>query len=202
MKAGDELAGDVVFELYDTFGFPVDLTALIAGEQSLKVDEAGFQALLEVKKTAPEKQARSPPTIGRLWPKAMAPPNSSVTTTPKPPSFLPPRGPAGKKKTFVQAVFDRSPFYPEGGGQVGDRGVLASESGETFQVLDTKKENNLIVHVLDRVPQGSSFEAKVDVASRDASARNHSATTLFTKPFAKCSGRTWSRKDRLSSPTA
>ena len=201
MKAGDELAGDVVFELYDTFGFPVDLTALIAGEQSLKVDEAGFQALLEAQKNRSREAGKITADDWQVVAESDGPTefigydHTQATVT-----LLRYREVTAKKKTFVQAVFDRSPFYPEGGGQVGDRGVLASESGETFQVLDTKKENNLIVHVLDRVPQGSSFEAKVDVASRDASARNHSATHLLHEALREVLGTHVEQKGSLVKP--
>ena len=105
-----------------------------------------------------------------------------------------------KKKTFVQAVFDRSPFYPEGGGQVGDRGTLTSDSGETFKVLDTKKENNLIVHVLDRVPEGTSFQAQVDVSLRASSARNHSATHLMHEALREVLGTHVEQKGSLVKP--
>ena len=176
MKEGDELKGDVVFELYDTFGFLVDLTALIASEQKLKVDESGFRVAGRPKEPLP----RSRKITADDW-KVVAESDGPTEFigydhTKAQVALLCYREVTAKKKTLVQAVFDRSPFYPEGGGQVGDRGTLTSDNGEAYQVLDTKKENNLIVHVLDRVPSGASFQAQVNTALRASSARNHSAT--------------------------
>ena len=105
-----------------------------------------------------------------------------------------------KKKTFVQAVFDRSPFYPEGGGQVGDRGTLTADNGTVYQVLDTKKENNLIVHVLDRVPEGIAFAAQVNVSTRASSARNHSATHLLHEALREVLGTHVEQKGSLVKP--
>jgi alanyl-tRNA synthetase len=201
MTAGDELAGDVVFELYDTFGFPVDLTALIASEQKLKVDEAGFQSLLDAQKNRSREAGKITADDWQIVAESNGPTefigydhsNASVT-------LLRYREVTAKKKTFVQAVFDRSPFYPEGGGQVGDRGSLTSENGVSYKVLDTKKENNLIVHVLDRVPEGSAFQAQVNVALRAASSRNHSATHLMHEALREVLGTHVEQKGSLVKP--
>ena len=201
MNKGDELAGEVVFELYDTFGFPVDLTALIASEQSLRVDEVGFQSLLEAQKNRSREAGKITADDWHIVAESKTSTDfigydhtdASVT-------LLRYREVTAKKKTFVQAVFDRSPFYPEGGGQVGDRGTLTSEDGTTFTVLDTKKENNLIVHVLDRVPQGATFEAQVDVSLRAASARNHSATHLLHEALREVLGTHVEQKGSLVKP--
>ena len=201
MRPGDELTGDVVFELYDTFGFPVDLTALIASEKKLSVDEPGFQSLLNAQKnrsreagkiTADDWQivkenAGTTEFIGYDYKEAEI-------------SLLRYREVTAKKKTHVQAVFDRSPFYPEGGGQVGDRGSLISENGTVYQVLDTKKENNLIIHVLDRVPEGTAFQAKIDVALQSSSARNHSATHLLHEALREVLGTHVEQKGSLVKP--
>ncbi|MGB1576776.1 MAG: alanine--tRNA ligase [Flavobacteriales bacterium] len=201
MKAGDELAGDVVFELYDTFGFPVDLTALIASEQKLNVDEAGFQALLDAQKNRSREAGKITADDWQVVAESDGPTEfigydaSEATVT-----LLRYREVTAKKKNFVQAVFDRSPFYPEGGGQVGDSGTLVSDSGAVYKVLDTKKENNLIVHVLDRVPEGKSFEARVDTVRREASARNHSATHLLHEALREVLGPHVEQKGSLVKP--
>ena len=202
MKAGDELAGDLVFELYDTYGFPVDLTALIASEQELKVDEAGFSALLEAQKNRSREAGK---ITADDWQVVEA--HEGVTEfvgydhTSAEVKLLRHREVTAKKKTFIQAVFDQSPFYPEGGGQVGDQGTLTSEDG-VFHVLDTKKENNLIVHVLDKVPTSPSgtFKAEVHGGRRDDSARNHSATHLLHEALREVLGTHVEQKGSLVKP--
>jgi len=201
MKAGDELAGDVVFELYDTFGFPVDLTALIASEQKLKVDEAGFQALLDAQKNRSREAGKITADDWQVVAESDGPTEFiGYDATEATVTLLRYREVTAKKKSFVQAVFDRSPFYPEGGGQVGDSGALVSDSGTAYKVLDTKKENNLIVHVLDRVPEGKSFEARVDTTRRAASARNHSATHLLHEALREVLGTHVEQKGSLVKP--
>ena len=201
MNAGDELAGDVVFELYDTFGFPVDLTALIASEQKLKVDEAGFQSLLDAQKNRSREAGKITADDWQVVAESNGPTEFiGYDHTEASVALLRYREVTAKKKTFVQAVFDRSPFYPEGGGQVGDRGTLTADNGTSYKVLDTKKENNLIVHVLDRVPEGSAFQAQVDVALRAASARNHSATHLMHEALREVLGTHVEQKGSLVKP--
>ena len=201
MNAGDELAGDVVFELYDTFGFPVDLTALIASEQKLKVDEAGFQSLLDAQKNRSREAGKITADDWQVVAESNGPTEFiGYDHTEASVALLRYREVTAKKKTFVQAVFDRSPFYPEGGGQVGDRGTLTAENGTSYKVLDTKKENNLIVHVLDRVPEVSAFQAQVDVALRAASARNHSATHLMHEALREVLGTHVEQKGSLVKP--
>ena len=201
MRPGDELTGDVVFELYDTFGFPVDLTALIASEKKLSVDEPGFQSLLNAQKNRSREAGK---ITADDW--QIVTENASTTEfigydcKEAEISLLRYREVTAKKNTHVQAVFDRSPFYPEGGGQVGDRGSLISENGTVYQVLDTKKENNLIIHVLDRVPEGKAFQAKVDVALQSASARNHSATHLLHEALREVLGTHVEQKGSLVKP--
>ncbi|HCL46813.1 MAG TPA: alanine--tRNA ligase [Flavobacteriales bacterium] len=201
MKEGDELKGDVVFELYDTFGFPVDLTALIASEQKLKVDESGFQALLDAQKNRSREAGKITADDWKVVAESDGPTEFiGYDHTKAQVALLRYREVTAKKKTFVQAVFDRSPFYPEGGGQVGDRGTLTSDNGEAYQVLDTKKENNLIVHVLDRVPSGASFQAQVNTALRASSARNHSATHLLHEALREVLGTHVEQKGSLVKP--
>jgi alanyl-tRNA synthetase len=198
---GEVLSGELVFELYDTFGFPVDLTALIASEKELKVDDSGFQTLLDAQKNRSREAGK---IKADDWQIVVEHAGSTefigYDHTEGAIQLLRYREVTAKKKTFVQAVFDRSPFYPEGGGQVGDRGSITSEDGTVYQVLDTKKENNLIVHVLDRVPTGSAFTAQVDVALRHSSARNHSATHLLHEALREVLGTHVEQKGSLVKP--
>ena len=198
---GDVLSGELVFELYDTFGFPVDLTALIASEKELKVDDSGFQTLLDAQKNRSREAGKITADDWQIVVEhAGATEFIGYDHTEGAIQLLRYREVTAKKKTLVQAVFDRSPFYPEGGGQVGDRGSITSEDGTVYQVLDTKKENNLIVHVLDRVPTGSAFTAQVDVALRHSSARNHSATHLLHEALREVLGTHVEQKGSLVKP--
>ena len=174
------ISGDAVFELYDTYGFPVDLTSLIARENGLSIDEEGFQRELQIQK----ERSRAATTVETDdWMQV----NPDVTT-----KFIgydsdsadvkitKYRKVSQKQKSFYQIALNQTPFYPEGGGQVGDKGVLRNES-DTISIFDTKKENNLIIHLTDKVPSNlsGSFSAQVDVKRRDKTSLNHSATHLL-----------------------
>lgn len=178
-KSAGELPGDVVFELYDTFGFPVDLTALMAGEQGVRVDEAGFEAAMEATK------ARSR-AAGKLSTDDWVQVHDDSETTfvgydarEAECRILRYREVKAKNKQFYQVVLDTTPFYPEGGGQVGDAGTLTAPSG-SIAVFDTKKENNLIVHFVNELPTdvNATFVAQVKTSRRDDTQRNHTATHL------------------------
>ena len=178
-KSTKVLPGDVVFELYDTFGFPVDLTALMAGEQGVEVDEAGFEAAMEATK------ARSR-AAGKLSADDWVQVNDDAETTfvgydarEAECRILRYREVKAKNKQFYQVVLDTTPFYPEGGGQVGDAGTLTAPGG-SVAVFDTKKENNLIVHFINELPAdvNATFVAQVKATRRDDTQRNHTATHL------------------------
>jgi alanyl-tRNA synthetase len=178
-KSTKVLPGDVVFELYDTFGFPVDLTALMAGEQGVDVDEAGFEAAMEATK------ARSR-AAGKLSTDDWVQVHDDSETTfvgydacEAECHILRYREVKAKNKQFYQVVLDTTPFYPEGGGQVGDAGTLTAPGG-SVAVFDTKKENNLIVHFVNELPAdvNATFIAKVKGSRRDNTQRNHTATHL------------------------
>ena len=173
------LPGDVVFELYDTFGFPMDLTALMAGEQGVEVDEAGFEKAME------ETKARSR-AAGKLstddWVNIHADVEATFVGYDVRESecrILRYREVKAKNKQFYQVVLDTSPFYPEGGGQVGDAGTLTATGG-SVAVFDTKKENNLIVHFVNELPAdvNATFIARVKESRRNDTQRNHTATHL------------------------
>ena len=179
-----ELPGDVVFELYDTFGFPVDLTALMAGEKGVSVDEVGFEKAMEATK------ARSR-AAGKLsaddWVHVHDDSESNFVGYDQRESecrILKYREVQAKNKKFYQLVLDVTPFYPEGGGQVGDAGELTeagSSAGKPLAIWDTKKENNLIVHFTNALPEkvDATFTARVTRDRRDDTQRNHTATHLL-----------------------
>ena len=178
-KSTKVLPGDVVFELYDTFGFPVDLTALMASEQGVEVDEAGFEAAMEATK------ARSR-AAGKLSTDDWVQVHDDSETTfvgydarEAECRILRYREVKAKNKQFYQVVLDTTPFYPEGGGQVGDAGTLTAPGG-SVAVFDTKKENNLIVHFVNELPAdvNATFVAHVKASRRDDTQRNHTATHL------------------------
>lgn len=176
----DEIDGAFAFELYDTFGFPVDLTQLLAREKGLKVDLHGYQQELQKQKD----RSRAATTVDtgdwtilREGDEVVFTGYDELETTTR---ILKYRSVQRKNKKLYQLVLDRTPFYPEGGGQVGDTGVLQSEQ-ETVRILDTKKEHNLIVHDTDRLPGDLSgtFRARVDARKRRLTADNHTATHLL-----------------------
>lgn len=178
-KAGD-IDGESAFELYDTFGFPIDLTQLVASERKVKVDMAGFEEALEAQKirsrAAGERsvgdwnilQDGQPEFVGYDYLEAE---NAQI---------LRQRTVKTKKGKTFQVVISTTPFYPEGGGQVGDRGVL-QVGKEVIKVLDTTKENDLIVLSVDKLPSDPEAitTAHVDATRRDNTERNHSATHLL-----------------------
>ncbi len=178
-KSTKVLPGDVAFELYDTFGFPVDLTALMAGEQGVEVDEAGLEAAMEATK------ARSR-AAGKLstddWVQVHDDSETAFVGYDAREAecrILRYREVKAKNKQFYQVVLDTTPFYPEGGGQVGDAGTLTAPGG-SVAVFDTKKENNLIVHFVNELPAdvNATFGAHVKSSRRDDTQRNHTATHL------------------------
>ena len=185
------ISGVKAFELYDTFGFPIDLTALILRERGYDLDQKEFEAALKKQKD----RSRSATKIATGdWVELAQDTQEefvgydTLQTTVKIVKY---RKVASKKDgEMYQLVFNRTPFYPEGGGQVGDKGYLEASNGEVVYIVDTKKENNLIVHFsknLPRKPQ-ESFKAVVDIKQRSRSASNHSATHLLHQALRKVLG--------------
>lgn len=179
-KGSTELDGAAVFELYDTFGFPVDLTSLIARENNLTVDEKGFDVELEKQK----QRSRSATTIETDdWVNLMeveSPEFVGYDTLSCETKIARYRKVTQKQKVFYQLVMSPTPFYAESGGQVGDRGYLEAD-GEKITVIDTKKENGLTVHFTEKLPSNPSatFKAVVDDTRRYLTTSNHSATHLL-----------------------
>jgi alanyl-tRNA synthetase len=195
------ISGNAVFELYDTFGFPVDLTSLIARENGFTIDEIGFNTELEKQKTR-SRAATSLETDD--WIELREDDQSEfVGYDQKEASVLITkyRKVTQKGKTFYQLVLNITPFYAEGGGQVGDKGVLVSET-ETVHIFDTKKENNLTVHLTEKLPEFpmATFQANVNVKRRELSAANHTATHLLHHALRSVLGTHVEQKGSLVSP--
>lgn len=181
IKEGNKvLNGEAVFELYDTYGFPFDLTNLIARESNLSVDEAGFEAELEKQKN----RSRAATAISTDdWVQLLEDTEQEfvgydfLTTEVKLVKY---RKITQKQKELYQLVFNKTPFYPEGGGQVGDTGIVTN-ANESINIIDTKKENNLIVHFCENLPikLDGTFSAEVDAERRKLTTFNHSATHLL-----------------------
>jgi alanyl-tRNA synthetase len=176
----DEISGEKAFELYDTFGFPIDLTELMAREKGLSVDMEGFESELQKQKN----RSRAATAIDTEdW--IVVNEDEEVEfvgydTLEISCQILKYRKVTAKGKAQFQLVLDKTPFYAESGGQVGDAGVLIGENEEVI-ITDTKKENGLIIHFTDVLPQNLNFTflAKVDGGKRKATENNHSATHLL-----------------------
>ncbi len=173
--------GKVAFELYDTFGFPLDLTSLIARESGLSVDEKGFAKAMQEQKNRSKADAVKEMGDWVIVKESDEPieflgyDQLEANT-----SILRYRVITQKGKNKTQIVLDKTPFYAESGGQVGDSGMLIS-ANEKIKVIDTQKENDLIVHFIDKLPKdlNAQFEAKVDSHKRLMTVNNHSATHLM-----------------------
>ncbi len=173
--------GDFAFELFDTFGFPIDLTQLMASEKGLDVDMDGFKRNLDEQKNRSRKAAEK---ANGDW--VVITPSNEPTTfvgydqTSAECHILRFREVTAKKKTHFEIVLDQTPFYAEMGGQVGDTGTLTSEN-ESIKITNTIKENDLIIHITEQLPQypEAAFTANIDTARRQQIANNHSATHLM-----------------------
>ena len=175
------IAGTDAFTLYDTFGFPIDLTELIAAENGMKVDMDGFNVELGKQK----ERARNATAVENgdwveLHPftecEFLGYDALETTAT-----LMKYRTVKAKNKEFLQLVFDRTPFYGEMGGEVGDTGTLTAPDGEVIRILNTVKENNLTIHIAERIPaaQEGSFKLCVDGVRRQKIANNHTCTHLL-----------------------
>jgi len=168
------------FTLYDTYGFPYDLTTLIAREQGLEVDEEAFTIELNKQKD----RARKATTVSTTdWVELEAGNGNSFIgydATESTVSIIKYRKVTAKKQELYQLVFNNSPFYAESGGQVGDTGYIEANGKKTF-IIDTQKENNLIIHIVKELPESfdTEFVAYVNKEKRNQIASNHTATHLL-----------------------
>ena len=178
---GKEVDGAKAFELYDTFGFPIDLTALILRERGFDLDEAGFERAMQEQKTRSRAASEVSTDDWKILVEGNTESFVGYDQTENEVKITRVRKIDSKKDGILyQIVLDSTPFYPEGGGQVGDKGTLVSVN-ETIEIIDTKKENNLILHIAKRLPENleGAFTAKVNTDLRTASSKNHSATHLM-----------------------
>ena len=200
--SGKEVSGEKVFELYDTFGFPKDLTALILKEKGYSFNETEFET--ELQKQKARSRAASEVTtddwkvlidgnVETFVGYDQTENNVKITRIRKVDSK--------KDGVLYQIVLDNTPFYPEGGGQVGDKGTLVS-ANETIEIIDTKKENNLILHFAKQLPENveAEFVAKVNTDLRTSTSKNHSATHLMHLALRSILGTHVEQKGSLVNP--
>ena len=179
---GKVVDGAKAFELYDTYGFPYDLTALIASERGFTVDETGFSSSMEEQKSRSRAAASSKAGDWIVLlenEKEEFVGYDDLDTQVKITRYR--KMTTAKDGDFYQLVFSRTPFYPEGGGQVGDKGYLEASNGSVHYILNTKKENNLIIHYTKTLPVklDEEFQAVVDAKQRQRTSCNHTATHLL-----------------------
>jgi alanyl-tRNA synthetase len=190
--------GTVAFELYDTYGFPFDLTSLIARERGLTVDEVGFTAEMEKQKVRSKADA-----VKETGDWVLVSSDSLVTfvgyeSLSADCRIVKYRKLKQKNKEIFQLVLDRTPFYAESGGQVGDTGMLVSAL-ERVIITDTRKENDLIVHFTEKLPDqlSDTFQARVDAEKRSRTMNNHSVTHLLHAALRKVLGKHVEQKGSL-----
>ena len=195
------VSGELVFELYDTYGFPLDLTSLILSENSLDLDIDVFNQEMEKQKNRSRKATK---IVAGEWEMLFEDDveefvgYSRLECEVKIAKY---RKVTIQDKDLYHLVFNLTPFYPEGGGQIGDIGQI-SNSSEKIQIIDTKKENNLIIHISEELPKNISndFIARVDSEHRNSSSRNHSATHLLHHVLREELGNHVEQKGSLVSP--
>ena len=195
-----EIAGEKAFTLFDTFGFPLDLTELICSEQGMTVDENGFNVEMEKQKA----RARNAAEVHLGDWVILSDAESEFVGydyTEYPCHIIKYREVKQKKGTAYEMILDKTPFYGEMGGEVGDSGVLVSEE-ETITVLDTKKENGVAIHIVDKLPENAEaeFMACIDVERRRATEANHTCTHLLDEALREVLGTHVEQKGSLVSP--
>ena len=195
-----EISGKDAFTLYDTFGFPLDLTELILRENGMTADIDAFNAEMQQQKQR-ARNAAAVETGDWITLKEGTTEFVGYDYTEYETSILRYRQVKQKNQTLYQIVLDKTPFYAESGGQVGDTGVLVSEY-ETIEIVDTKKENNLPIHIAKTLPAHpeAPMMACVDVEKRAACAANHSATHLLDEALRQVLGDHVEQKGSLVTP--
>ena len=205
-KAGkSEISGEKAFTLFDTYGFPLDLTQLICRENGLTVDEAGFNSEMAKQKArargAAQVETGDWVNITDTEGKAEISTFVGYDYTEYSCHIVKYREVKQKKGIVYEAILDQTPFYGEMGGEVGDTGVLVNDE-ETIRVIDTKKENGVSIHLLDRIPSHpeAEFMACVDVERRRATEANHTCTHLLDEALKQVLGEHVEQKGSLVTP--
>ena len=196
----DTVDGTKAFTLFDTYGFPLDLTELICHENGMKVDEAGFNTEMQKQKER-ARNAAAVETDDWVILKEGETQFKGWDYTEHDCHILRYRRVQQKKQTYYELVLDTTPFYAEMGGQVGDKGVLKSET-ETVEIFDTKRENNLPIHLTKKLPAQpeAAFHAVVDLKARRGSEANHTATHLLDQALREVLGTHVEQKGSLVTP--
>ena len=197
----DCISGDEAFVLYDTYGFPLDLTELILKENNLRADIDGFNVRMQEQKER-ARNAAAVETGDWVVLHDAEPQFVGYDLLTCDTEILRYRRIRQKNKDYYQLVLSITPFYAEMGGQVGDTGTLTSESGEVVNIVTTKRENNLAVHIAEKLPVDVSgtFRAEVNVADRLATACNHTATHLLHEALREVLGTHVEQKGSYVSP--
>ena len=196
-----EISGKEAFVLYDTYGFPLDLTQLILKENGMTLDQAGFdremQAQKERARNAAAVETDDWTVVNDGDPEFVGYDNTSCTT-----NILRYRKVKQKKGEFYQIVLAQSPFYAEMGGQVGDSGVLVAPDGEVTEIYDTKRENGMAVHLTKKLPTDptAAFEARINEEARLATSCNHTATHLLHEALREVLGTHVEQRGSFVSP--
>ena len=201
-EGSDCISGVDAFTLYDTYGFPLDLTRLILKENGMTLDEAGFDAEMAAQKSrarnAAAVEATDWMTVNEGEQQFVGYDNNSTDS-----KILRYRHVKQKNREFYQIILDKTPFYAEMGGQTGDRGTLTDKvSGQVIEIYDTKRENGIGVHLTTKLPDNPAgeFTAAINTEARQASAANHSATHLLHAALRKVLGTHVEQKGSFVSP--
>jgi len=179
---GKTVAGQKAFELYDTFGFPIDLTALILEERGYALDTEGFEKALQQQKNRSRSASEVSKGDWTVLSKDIDQEFVGYDTLETQVKLVKYRSISSKKEgQQFQLVFNLTPFYAEGGGQVGDKGYLEASNGDVIYIVDTKRENNEVIHFSKSLPKNltDTFKAAVDEKQRQRTASNHTATHLL-----------------------
>lgn len=179
---GKEVDGRKAFELYDTYGFPIDLTALILGEKDYVLDVKGFEIAMQEQKNRSKSASATSKEDWTILSNDVEQEFVGYDLLEADVNLVKYRRITSKKDgEQYQIVFNMTPFYAEGGGQVGDKGYLEASNGDVVYIIDTKKENNEIVHFAKNLPKKvhGSFKAVVDKMQRQRTEANHTATHLL-----------------------
>ena len=196
-----EISGKEAFVLYDTYGFPLDLTELILKENGMTLDQAGFDSEMQAQKERARNAAAMETddwTVVSEGETQFVGYDSFSAQT----KILRYRKVKQKKGEFYQIVLEKTPFYAEMGGQVGDSGVLVAPNGEVTEIYDTKRENGMAVHLTKKMPSDATvmFEAKINEAARQATSCNHTATHLLHEALREVLGTHVEQRGSFVSP--
>jgi alanyl-tRNA synthetase len=202
-SANKIISGKDAFELYDTFGFPIDLTRLMAREMDMDIDESGFEAELEIQKNR-SREATKLETEDwvEIYPSSTHSQFVGYTDYAATVKILRYRQVKTKKETLYQIVLDQTPFYSESGGQVGDTGLLTNQKGEQIIISNTLKENDTIVHFTNKLMEDltGEFQAEIHLENRKKTAKNHTATHLLQSALRQVLGDHVQQKGSLVTP--